>query len=56
MWSKFEKQFIGIIYDELEEETLEDILPLNLIDVIKEEGGVAYENLRYSFTPYISQK
>ena len=30
----------------LEYETLEDILPLDLINVIKAEGGLTYENLR----------
>ena len=46
MWSKYETQIIGKLYANLEPETLEDILPLDLIDVIKGEGGLTYENLR----------
>ena len=48
MWTKFETQFIGKIFADTEDEKLEDLLPSNLIDVIKEEGGLAYENLRYN--------
>ena len=47
MWTKFETQFIGKIFANTENEKLEDLLPSNLIDVIKGEGGLAYENLRY---------
>ena len=48
MWTKFETQFIGKMFGNTEGEKLEDLLPSNLIDVIKGEGGLAYENLRYN--------
>ena len=48
MWTKFETQFIGKMFANTEDEKLEDLLPSNLIDVIKGEGGLAYENLRYN--------
>ena len=48
MWTKFETQFIGKIFANTEDEKLEDLLPSNLIDVIKGEDGLAYENLRYN--------
>ena len=46
MWTKYEIQLIGETYAKLKEETLEDILPFDLINVIKAEGGLTYENLR----------
>ena len=48
MWTKFETQFIGKMFGNTEDKKLEDLLPSNLIDVIKGEGGLAYENLRYN--------
>ena len=48
MWTKFETHFIGKMFANTEDEKLEDLLPSNLIDVIKGEGGLAYENLRYN--------
>ena len=50
MWTKFENQFIGKLFAYTEDEKLEDLLPSNLIDVIKKEGGLAYKNLRYACT------
>ena len=50
MWTKFETQFIGKLFANTEDEKLEDLLPSNLIDVIKGEGGLAYKNLRYGCT------
>ena len=46
MWTKFESQLIGKLFANTEDEKLEDLLPSDLINVIKEEGGLAYENLR----------
>ena len=48
MWTKFETQFIGKMFANTEDEKIEDLLPSDLINVIKEEGGLAYENLRYT--------
>ena len=46
MWTSFEIQKVQDLYINLEKETIEDFLPPFLIDVIKAEGGMAYENLR----------
>ena len=48
MWTSFEIQKVQEMYSKLEEEKLEDVLPPFLVDVIKAEGGMAYENLRYA--------
>ena len=47
MWTTFEVKKVQEMYANLQEESLEDILPSDLIDVIKADGGMAYENLRY---------
>ena len=49
MWTKYETEFIGKLYSDLDDETLEDLLPSDLIKIVKAEGGLAYQNLRYSF-------
>ena len=48
MWTSFEIQKVKEMYSKLEEEKIEDFLPTDFIDVIKAEGGMAYENLRYA--------
>ena len=47
MWTSFEIQKVQEMYSKLKDEKIEDLLPPFLIDVIKAEGGMAYENLRY---------
>ena len=46
MWTSFEIQKVQDLYSNLHEEKIEEFLPKFLIDVIKAEGGTAYENLR----------
>ena len=48
MWTSYEIKQVQAMYEKLEEETLEDILPSDLIEVIKEDYGKAYMNIRYS--------
>ena len=50
MWTSYEIKQVQAMYEKLEEETLEDILPSDLIEVIKEDYGNAYMNIRYSCT------
>ena len=47
MWTSFEIQKVQEMYSKLKEEKIEDLLTTDLIDIIKAEGGMAYENLRY---------
>ena len=47
MWTSYEIKQVQAMYEKLEEETLEDILPTDLIEVIKEDYGKAYMNIRY---------
>ena len=46
MWTKYELQKIGKLYENLPEESLEDFLPLELREAIIVEEGKAYENIR----------
>ena len=46
MWTSYEIKKVQELYENLEEEKIEDILPSDLINVIKADGGMAYENLR----------
>ena len=46
MWTSYEIKKVQEMYENLEKETLEDVLPEYLIHVIKIDGGTAYENLR----------
>ena len=46
MWTNYEIQCVGDMYAKLKEETLEDFLPSELVNLIKAEGGLTYENLR----------
>ena len=48
MWTSYEIKQVQAMYEKLEEESLEDILPSDLIEVIKEDYGKAYMNIRYS--------
>ena len=48
MWTSYEIKQVQAMYEKLEEETLEDILPSDLIEVIKEDYGKAYMNIRYN--------
>ena len=48
MWTSYEIKQVQAMYEKLEEETLEDILPSDLIEVIKEDHGKAYMNIRYN--------
>ena len=48
MWTSYEIKQVQAMYEKLEEETLEDILPSDLIEVIKEDYGKAYMNIRYT--------
>ena len=48
MWTSYEIKQVQAMYEKLEEETLEDILPADLIEIIKEDHGKAYMNIRYS--------
>ena len=50
MWTSYEIKQVQAMYEKLEEESLEDILPSDLIEVIKEDYGKAYMNIRYSCT------
>ena len=50
MWTSYEIKQVQAMYENLEEESLEDILPSDLIEVIKEDYGKAYMNIRYSCT------
>ena len=50
MWTSYEIKQVQAMYEKLEEETLEDILPSDLIEVIKEDYGKAFMNIRYSCT------
>ena len=47
MWTSFEIQKVQEMYSKLKDEKIEDVLPPFLVDVVKAEGGMAYENLRY---------
>ena len=47
MWTSYEIKQVQAMYENLEDETLEDILPTDLIEVIKEDYGKAYMNIRY---------
>ena len=53
MWTSYEIKQVQAMYEKLEEETLEDILPSDLIEVIKEDYGKAYMNIRYRLILYI---
>ena len=46
MWTSYELELVSEMYAKLPDEKLEDLLPTDLINVIKAEGGLAYENLR----------
>ena len=46
MWTSYEIKQVQSMYEKLKEETLEDILPSDLIEVVKEEYGMAYHNIR----------
>ena len=48
MWTSYELKQVQSMYEKLEEETLEDILTADLIEVIKQDYGKAYMNIRYS--------
>ena len=48
MWTSYEIKQVQDMYEKLEEETLEDILPSDLIEIIKEDYGKAYMNIRYT--------
>ena len=50
MWTSYEIKQVQAMYEKLEEESLEDILPSDLIKIIKEDYGKAYMNIRYSCT------
>ena len=45
MWTSYEIKQVQSMYEKLEKETLEDILPSDLIEVIKEDYGKAYMNI-----------
>ena len=46
MWTNYEIQCVGDMYAKLKEEKIEDFLPSDLVNLIKAEGGLTYENLR----------
>ena len=46
MWTSYEISKVQELYEKLEDEKIEDILPDYLIAVIKVDGGTAYQNLR----------
>ena len=48
MWTSYEISKVQEMYANLETESLEDILPPYLIDVITDHGEMAYKNLRYT--------
>ena len=56
MWTSYEIKQVQAMYEKLEEETLEDILPSDLIEIIKEDYGKAYMNIRYtcSFCTFVT--
>ena len=45
MWTKYEIEKIGKLYEKLPEEHLENFLPSPLVEAIMREEGNAYENL-----------
>ena len=50
MWTSYELKQVQSMYEKLEEESLEDFLPSDLIAVIREDYGKAHMNIRYSCT------
>ena len=47
MWTEYEIEKIGKLFEKLPDESLEEFLPPPLIEAIMQEEGKAYENLRY---------
>ena len=47
MWTKYELEKIGEIYEKLPKEYLEDFAPSEIVEAIMAEEGRAYENLGY---------
>ena len=47
MWTPYELEKIGEIYEKLPKEHLEDYLPPDVLEAIMDERGKAYENLGY---------
>ena len=46
MWTDYELEKIGKLFEKLPEESLEDFLPLELREAIIVEEGKVYENIR----------
>ena len=49
MWTKYELEKIGEIYEKLPKEYLEDFAPQEVVEAIMDEEGRAYENLGLVF-------
>lgn len=47
MWTSYEIEKVQEMYGNLEKETIEDILPSELINVIQQESDKSYPNLRF---------